>query len=68
MASLLLVTGCVTTSEVGECPKRSKLGNDQFMKYRQHHGENAHVQDDLRIAQFCDAIRERSWWDNLWGD
>lgn len=58
-----MVTSCVTyISEVGECPDRSKLGNDQFMEYRAEVGENHHVQDDLRLARFCQDIEEHTVW------
>ena len=60
------VLSCHTTANVGSCPKRSQLGNDQFMAYRKLHGENHHVQDDLRIAKFCDEIREKTLWERLW--
>ena len=67
LAGALALGGCTTSAPAGECPERSGTGNAQFMEYRKIVGQNAHVQDDLRIAQFCKSLKEEpSWWDKLW--
>ena len=54
--AVVLIGGCkAPVSAVGNCPRRSAEGNEQFEKLRKHYPE--HARDDLRIQQYCKELR-----------
>ena len=60
---MLLGISCSTTSNVGECPKWSTSGAEEFVKYNSLVGESPMVQDVKRRAKFCNAIAAPPWWE-----